>query len=155
MVCMISCGIAAILIAGMLYTSYMAERTQLTQNFMKILNPKQQNIYKRIVKERRNIYFAGFILGLILSLIVIWWNWTSSKKLTRMSLLCLIGGITMVTNYFYYILAPKTNWMIMHIHGEDQKQAWLKVYKHMQRNYHVGLLLGIVGVVFIGNMFCK
>jgi hypothetical protein len=27
---------------------------------------------------------------------------------------------------------------------------WLEVYKEMQRNYHMGILLGIIGVGFLG-----
>jgi len=45
--------------------------------------------------------------------------------------------------------------MILHIEGDTQKKAWLGVYKVMQYNYHLGALLGLVGALFIGNVFCK
>jgi hypothetical protein len=59
-----------------------------------------------------------------------------------------------MTNYFYYILSPKSDWMILHIEGDKQKKAWLSVYRIMQYNYHFGALLGLVGAFFIANTFC-
>ncbi len=155
MICKLSCAIAVIFIVGMFNVYYMAEKDQIIQNFMRKLNEPQRESYMKITIERRNISIIGFIIGLLISLIVIWWDWNQARRLTRISLLCLIGSITMVTNYFYYVLTPKSDYMILHLHGEDQKKLWLNVYKKMQYNYHIGLVLGIIGVMFIGNMFCK
>ena len=44
--------------------------------------------------------------------------------------------------------------MIMSLEGDDQKAAWLKMYRHMQFNYHVGFLLGIAAVFFITKGIC-
>lgn len=154
MVCVWSCALAIIFIAGMVYTMYMSDKTELIQNFMNILTEEQRERYNRIREERLKIYYQGFGLGILFSLVIIFWNYKNSRKLNKLGLLCLVGGITMVTNYFYYILSPKSDWMIMHLNDDKQRFAWLHVYKNMQRNYHIGLVLGIVGVVFIGNMFC-
>jgi hypothetical protein len=36
---------------------------------------------------------------------------------------------------------------------DDTEKSWQ--YKKMQYNYHIGALLGLVGALFIGNIFCK
>ena len=67
---------------------------------------------------------------------------------------CITGSITFTVNYFYYILTPKSEWMILSLEGQDQKEAWLKMYRHMQFNYHVGFLLGIAAVFFLTKGIC-
>ena len=44
--------------------------------------------------------------------------------------------------------------MIKHLNSQDEKNAWLKIYKTMQYNYHLGFVLGLIGMIFIGNSFC-
>ena len=80
---------------------------------------------------------------------------TGTRRLGRCSTICIVGAITFTTNYFYYMLAPKSDWMILHIEGDTQKKAWLHIYKKMQHSYHLGAVLGLVGALFIGNVFCK
>ena len=80
---------------------------------------------------------------------------SGSRRLSRCSTICIVGAITLTVNYFYYMLAPKSDWMILHIDGDAQKKAWLHIYKKMQYNYHLGALLGLVGALFVGNVFCK
>ena len=66
----------------------------------------------------------------------------------------MVGAVTLSVNYFYYILAPKTDWMVLHLKSVEEKEAWLKVYRTMQYNYHMGLVLGILAVVAMGNSLC-
>jgi hypothetical protein len=44
--------------------------------------------------------------------------------------------------------------MVLHLKDDDEKQAWLNIYKTMQFNYHLGFALGLVGMIFVGNSFC-
>ena len=156
MVCMKSCIIATMFIVAMIFTMYNSYSTSSIQQFTAVLSTKQKAIYKKIADERRNIYFKGFGLGLLLSFLFLFWKSATknSYKINRFSTICVVGAITFTTNYFYYMLAPKSDWMILHIDGDKQKQAWLSVYKKMQYNYHLGALLGLVGAFFIANMFC-
>ena len=156
MVCMKSCIIASMFIVAMIFTMYKSDSISSIQEFTQILSIKQKAIYKKITDERRNIYFTGFGLGLLLSFLFLFWKSSTknSYKINRFSTICVVGAITFMTNYFYYILSPKSDWMILHIEGDKQKNAWLSVYKIMQYNYHFGALLGLVGAFFIANMFC-
>jgi hypothetical protein len=158
MVCAASCAISAVFIVAMIFTMYGSDKMEATQQFKRILTSQQNEIYEKITNERRKIYFVGFGLGLLLSFIFLAWNNMSrngSRRLGRCSTICIVGAITFTTNYFYYMLAPKSDWMILHIEGDTQKKAWLHIYKKMQYNYHIGALLGLVGALFIGNVFCK
>ena len=158
MVCSTSCAVAAIFIVAMIFTMYNSDNTKSIQSFKRILTPQQNTVYAKIANERRQIYFVGFGLGLLLSFIFLAWNTmsrTGSRRLGRCSTICIVGAITFTVNYFYYMLAPKSDWMILHIEGDTQKKAWLHIYKNMQYTYHLGALLGLVGVLFIGNVFCK
>ena len=156
MVCMKSCIIASMFIVAMIFTMYKSDSISSVQEFTQILSKKQKAVYQKITEERRNIYFTGFGLGLLLSFLFLFWKsfTKNSYKINRFSTICVVGAITFMTNYFYYILSPKSDWMILHIDGDKQKKAWLSVYRIMQYNYHFGALLGLVGAFFIANMFC-
>jgi hypothetical protein len=81
-------------------------------------------------------------------------------------LLCNVAAITLATNYFYYMLSPKSDWMVLHFNNNNNNNNnnhsdaanedaanWLRVYRGMQVNYHVGLVLGIAGTVLLSNAF--
>jgi uncharacterized protein YacL len=106
-----------------------------------------QKMYEKISKERMHISLYGYGLGLILSLLIIFYNLKLKKnKLNTIPLVCIVMATCFLTNYFYYILSPKSDWMLNHIKSEEQIKAWLIMYREMQVNYHIGLVLGIVAV---------
>ena len=157
--CATSCGIAATLIAGMAYCTYMGNRTKLVQDYVRTLTEDQQQIYAKIVAERRGIYLRGFGWGLLLSALLLGIH-HQYLTMSRAVLLCNVAAITLATNYFYYMLSPKSDWMVLHFENDnnsnnDHSDAanWLRVYRGMQVNYHVGLVLGIAGTVLLSNAF--
>ena len=150
--CAYSCCIASALIAGMAYCTYMGNRTQLVQDYMRTLSPEQQRTYNRIVEERRRIYLRGFGWGLLLSAVVLGMH-HQYAVMSRAGLLCSVAAITLATNYFYYVLSPKSDWMVLHFGKDQDATNWLHVYRGMQVNYHVGLVLGIAGPVLLSNAF--
>ena len=161
--CATSCGIAATLIAGMAYCTYMGNRTKLVQDYMHTLSADQRQIYAKIVEERRGIYLRGFGLGLFLSALLLGIH-HQYLTMSRAVLLCNVAAITLATNYFYYMLSPKSDWMVLHFENKSDSANhstnnhsdaanWLRVYRGMQVNYHVGLVLGIAGTVLLSNAF--
>ena len=60
----------------------------------------------------------------------------------------------MLTSYFYYILSPKQDLMVLYLDNRRQREEWAKVYKTMQFNYHIGLLLGILAAIMFAKS-CK
>ena len=150
--CAYSCGIAATLFAGMAYCTYMGNRTKLVQDYVQTLTEDQQQIYAKIVAERRGIYLRGFGWGLLLSVLLLGIH-HQYLTMSRAVLLCNVAAITLTTNYFYYMLSPKSDWMVLHFENKSDSANWLRVYRGMQVNYHVGLVLGIVGTVVLSNAF--
>ena len=94
-------------------------------------------------------------MGLVLAFTVLFiTKGSKSIKISSTASVCLVGAITLATNYFYYILHPKSDYMILHLEEENQRLLWLSVYRNMQFKYHIGLLLGIVASMFLAKSMC-
>jgi hypothetical protein len=110
--------------------------------------------YKHIVKERTQIYYTGYGLGLLLAVGLIFYNTQVKKeKMGWPSMVCLTVSVAFLTNYFYYILTPKTKWMLDEITTPEQTKAWLDMYRAMQVYYHGSLALGILAIGLITFAF--
>ena len=151
MVCSVSCIISAVFIIGMIYF-YNATRNTTANKYKQKLNASQQLAYDNIVKERLGISIQGYILGAILSLMIVIYNY-KKKRLNPKITVCIVLATCFLTNYFYYMLRPKSDWLLNHIEDKEQAQAWLQMYKSMQYQYHLGLVLGIVGMGFFAYAF--
>jgi hypothetical protein len=149
------CIISLLFLISMIYMSIGPQVTSpgLFKHFQNVLDNEQQQIYHKIVKERLTIYLTGYGIGVILSAIIIIYNRSliRSERFTDAPLMCTIGAITFTTNYFYYILSPKSDWMVLHLKTKEQKRLWLNVYKNMQWNYHFSFLLGILSMIFLAK----
>jgi hypothetical protein len=143
MVCSISCSISLVFIIGMIYFYNSTSENATVRHYKQQLNTKQRVAYDKIAKERLTISIQGYILGFILSLFIIF---LFNKKIKPSSVVCLVLATSFLTNYFYYTLSPKSDWMLNHVESREQAQAWLKMYQTMQYYYHAGLVLGILGV---------
>mgnify|MGYP001173444262 CR=1 FL=1 len=155
MVCGYTCGIAIIFLIANLYTILSCSIDNNKNNFLNVLDDNQKKIYKNIINERKNIYFGGFIFGIILSIITIFLiKKTSLKsKFNNISVVCLVGTITFITNYLFYILYPKTDYMLMHLNDKRQIKEWLIIYKNMQYKFHIGFVLGIIAIMIFSYAF--
>ena len=153
--CKIPCMISLLFIFSMIYMSFGPHITSpgLFTNLQNVLDKDQLSIYRSIVSERSSLHLTGYGIGFILSALIIYYNRSlpENKKITTAPLMCIVGAVTFLTNYFYYILSPKSNWMVLHLRTKEQKKQWLNVYKNMQWNYHFSFLLGIIGVVFLAR----
>ena len=153
--CQVSCCLSLVFFVSMIYFSYfkMNYKDKGFKKFELSLLPNQRQIYEAIKKERSEIYTTGYILGLILSLFVIAY-YRSNKCISKVSVLCIIFSVSFVVNYFYYMLSPKTTYMVEHLETNEQKTLWVEVYTTMQYNYHVGFVFGILALVLLGNGVC-
>ena len=156
MPCQISCSISAVFLIGMIYMSYATYNSDILNKYKNQLPEKLQILYKKIVDERTRIYYFGYLLGLFLSILIIFYNVQIKKnRLNTGSLVCIVIAISFLTNYFYYILSPKSDWMLNHIKTPEQNKAWLAMYRGMQVYYHTGLVLGLSAVgVFAYSFRC-
>ena len=154
--CGLSCAISAIFIIGMIYMNYQVDKSNIILKYKSKLPDELQRIYENITRERTEIYYQGYVLGFALSLLIILANfWSNHKMLSTTSMVCVVLATSFITNYFYYILSPKKNWMLDYIKTPEQTKAWLQMYRGMQVYYHSGLVLGIIAVGVFAFAFRK
>ena len=159
MVCAASCAIAFIFIVANIYCCAFSHRSGgVIQEFTAKLSPDTQRRYAAITQERQGIYFMGLFLGFILAMILLVccrkYFLGGGGRGGHAGALCMVAAVAFSVNYFYYILSPKSDWMVLHLKSGEETQAWLTVYRTMQYNYHIGLVLGILAVVAFGNALC-
>jgi fructose-specific phosphotransferase system IIC component len=106
--------------------------------------------YNSIVEERRNHYFMGLVLGIVLSYVVVN-KMDVPNDFTRMSL---FFTITLITALFFYTLMPKSDYMLNHLKTPEENMKWLQVYKHMKNRYFLGFILGTMSAIPLANTLC-
>jgi uncharacterized protein YacL len=128
----------------MIYFYNATDKSEIVKQYKATLPIDLQQRYEKITNERRKISYQGYILGLFLSVIILFYN--IRIKIHTTSLVCTVMATCFLTNYFYYMLSPKSDWMLNHTTNQDQVNAWLIMYREMSYNYHVGIVFGIVAV---------
>ena len=144
------CLVGAIFIGMMVMTMLSSKNTKNFKNFTNKLDDSQKNIYKSIVKERRDIYLQGLILGIVLALLI-----TYNVPFSKGNNICVFIVISLGFNFMYYSLYPKSTYMLKHVTSKCQIHAWLNIYKEMQLRGKIGILLGIIGYILLGSGWCK
>lgn len=148
MICKITCFVSIVFLIANIFVMINVDNNNMKHNFVKLLNYDQKMLYKSLVIERRNIYFQGYALGLFLSFIYLFYiKQILNKRPNNIFIICTVGFIVFLTNYFYYILNKKSTYMVEHLNNKEQTKAWLKIYRTMQFKYHFGLLLGVVAAM--------
>ena len=134
--------------------NYSIAKSQIILKYKSQLPEDLQKIYEQITTERKTIYYKGYVIGFILSLFIILGNvYSEYKMLSTTSMVCLALATSFITNYFYYILSPKKNWMLNYIKTPEQTKAWLQMYRGMNVYYHTGLALGTIAVGIFAYAF--
>ena len=148
------CIIAVVFLIANIFTIISCNSDNYKQNFKNLLTKQQNLIYEKIITERTIIYYSGYALGIILSILTIFIMTKIMKiKLATTSLVCIIGAITFITNYLYYILYPKSDYMLLHLNDKKQIEGWLDIYKTMQFKFHLGFVFGIIAVIIFSASF--
>jgi len=147
MACSITCMISAIFVIGMIYFYNISDKSDIAKKYKQQLSSVLLTRYETITQERMSISYYGYGLGVLFSLIIIYYNLNiKGAKMNSFALACTVMATTFLTNYFYYILSPKADWMLNHMSSQEEVHAWLQMYRGMQYNYHMGLALGIIAV---------
>jgi hypothetical protein len=126
----------------MIYFYNATDKSDIVNQYKATLSPDLQKKYEEITHERRWISYQGYSLGLLLSFVVIYF----SRKMNTIALVCTVMATCFLTNYFYYMLSPKSEWMLNHTTNQDEVHAWLLMYRAMSYNYHLGIVFGILAV---------
>lgn len=154
MVCALSCMLSTVFVIGMIYFYNATDKSEIVKTYKAKLSPELREKYEKITKERMVISYKGYLLGFALSLLIILYNvYSRPKAFNLFSLMCIVVSTSFLTNYFYYILSPKTDMMLNYLKTKEEIKAWQVMYREMQYNYHMGLVLGIVGVAILAVAF--
>jgi len=146
--------ISAVFVIGMIYFYNMTGKSEIVKKYKENMPTDLQKRYESITAERRTLSYQGYALGVVLSLCIILYNTQfRSQKMSTSAMVCLVIATSFLTNYFYYILSPKSDWMLNHTTNQDQVKAWLIMYREMSFNYHAGLALGIIAVGVLAFAF--
>lgn len=152
--CSISCMFSAMLIIAMIIMTGSMSSSQTIKNYEKELPPNLKKTYDQIKDERTRIFYFGYALGFVLALMIIIYNTQFRKnKMEWRTMVCLTISVSFITNYFYYILTPKTKWMLEELENKEQTKAWLQMYKNMQMYYHGGLVFGMAAIGLMAFAF--
>lgn len=153
--CYKSCYIALIFFIASLYTTLRTDKEGLIKTLKETLTPQQLLHYEAIRSNRRSIYMKGLLYGLLIALLLSYINGKSILSTISISSNgCYIMSIMLVVSYLYYIITPKET-IITKLHSSKQREAWYDVYRNMQVNYHIGIVLGIIGGGIYGYQLCK
>lgn len=136
-----------------IFVIFIPNKSKIKSEFMDTLSNELKNLHEEIVYERMQIYIEGYIYGIILSFFTAFII-KNTYNISNNVIVCLIMSITIVTNYFYYVLRKKKNLMVVHLTQQNQRNAWYKLYRYMQVKYHIGLLLGVISSGFFGASLC-
>ena len=147
MVCINSCLIAFVLLSGTIATMITSKTSPNFRKFNETLTLEQQKLYKNITMERLRIYIEGMILGLITGLFGLS---LLPKKVDNASKVCLFVIVCLLINMVYYRMYPKSNYMVKHLNTQEQKEAWLAIYKEMKYRHLFGMILGFGAYIVLG-----
>lgn len=111
--------------------------------YIKTLNEKEMEMRKKVVDERKKIFLIANMCAILLVSLLIFSEFTLKNKMGNA---WMYVAIYFLTEYFVYMLLPKKNWMLHSVENNQDALDWLKKYKYMSRNYHIGMLLGILAV---------
>lgn len=146
--CLLSGIVGIALLGGSVSTMTVSEEQH--NMLRKLFSDELDEIYGKIVIERRNQYIQGLLLGALIASFVL----MAVKINNRFHRMSLFVAIMFMTGVFYYSLMPKSDYMLNHLKTEEENKAWLEVYKTMKQRYFLGIVLGALAAVPLAYAMC-
>jgi len=126
--------------------------TQEQHNVLKnVFSNEFSKKYENIVIERRNHYLIGIVLGLCISYYVI----TNVPILNTFTRSSIFVTITLGTALIFYMMMPKSDYVLNHLKTPEENKKWLYVYENMKSRYFMGFVLGMLAAIPLSNALCK
>lgn len=131
------CMIAAALLMATLFAGY-----AVSMKTPSMVGPEVD----RIKEERARIAAEGAALGLLAAVVLPF----AMKEPTP----CMSAAALLLVQYFYYSMAPKSDWVVHHLYTREQREKWTANYQNIKLFYHAGLIVGALGAAAAGVAFC-
>lgn len=124
------------------------------KDFENTLDEEKKTIYSKIIKERKKLYIQGYVIGLLFAFLFLYvTKYLNTFSKQRGSFWGAIA-ILFIIQYFYYIISPKSMFMIEILDKNSERKAWIRVYRHMTLLFHISFIFGIIGTVFLFKIVC-
>lgn len=141
--CDIWCIIAFVFISIFISSQIVKSKKKIFSNFIRELDSNQTKIYLNIIQERSNIFTKGLLLGLIISCLIAYYVY-NTKKCKIINVFCIFIGITLLTTTIFYMLYPKTKYIIPYLNTSKQRIYWINIYKTFNRYKYISIIIGII-----------
>ena len=105
---------------------------------MEDFSEKQKKIYKEIQQERRLHYIYGLLMGIACAVLYVGFFPNAKHPI------CSYVGIATMVAQNFYLLMPKSKWMVEYLEHPQDIFNWNKVYKKFQYLSAYGNFLGFV-----------
>jgi len=155
MVCLGSCLFAFALLGGSLIYVFPNKGDKSAIQFMNILSDDKKQIYQNIAMERFKIYTIGGLFGILLAFLYLWilknkktpWFHNDSMKI------CSFVAIILATQVIFYLLYPKSDYMIYHLTSKEEVDAWMNTYLAMKCTWYTGLAIGVIAYILFAYSY--
>lgn len=134
------------LLCGTIAVSVNPKISKENKEFLHSLDDGQKTIYELVKKERMKIYAWGTMLGIVVSIFVLFMTKLRNAFYRGFAVMTISLGI----QYFFYTLSPKKYSMVEILDNETQRREWNEVYREYQWSYHMGIVVGLVATFALG-----
>lgn len=121
-----ACAIASALAGGVLMACTGAPPS--LARLRATLDAGQTRRLEAIAAERRRIALLGLVLGAAVALVLT----------SRGASWCWSVAALLLAQRAFYAVAPKSDWLVLHLDRVEQRRAWLEVYADMRARAHAG-----------------
>lgn len=114
------------------------------------LPPAAQAALGVATKERAMLAFQGLVLGMIVGAIAV----LLMGKRGKAAGVCVLASVAFVVQFLYYMLSPKSAWVVQHLRSAEQRKDWVRVYREYQKAYYGSIAIGVIGAGVLGYGLC-
>ena len=136
---LLSCLVSAALVGGFVMTLVGVNKNVMGQ-YVHQLTPQQMEMHQSISRTRLSIWLVGLLLGGGIA-------WMLSKQ-TKLDA-CSFTAVVVIVNYLFYTLTPKPS-MAGYLRP-DQLDEYKAVGRMMSKNYHFGIIVGVIAMYLIAQ----
>lgn len=146
------CLLSSVLITGSIFVCCFPHRQKIMKDFMNTLDENQKKEYLKIIEMRKNIYLRSLLSSVVVSIVLCLVG--LKEKTFSINNFCVFLALVFSFKNLFYLLSKKSSYIVSKLNNEKQRNAWLEIYKNMQFHYHLGIMVGLVGVLIISITYC-
>ena len=149
MACGTACAVAIIFAISTLFFPLLLNRKAII-GYKHNFPIAAQRALRAATRERAGLAFEGLVLGMIAGMFLV----LLGGKMGKMSSVCTLAATAFVVQSLYYMLSPKSVWVLKHLHTPGERHSWLRLYREYQKAYYGSIVAGIVGAGLLGYGLC-